>query len=398
MFDSLQMAPADPILGLTAAFKEDPNPKKVNLGVGVYKDKKGVTPIFESVKKAEAEILKKTSTKSYLPIDGDPGYASAVQELLFGKDSSIIQSSRAMTAHTPGGTGALRIAGDFLRQKCDKKRIWVSDPTWANHNKIFAAAGLEVQTYPYYNAEEKRLDFEPMMQALAEIPQGDVLLLHGCCHNPTGMDPNHEQWAKIAEVAKERELVLLVDFAYQGLAEGLEEDAAGLRMLAGTGCDMLIASSFSKNFGLYQDRVGALTLLSLSMGETQKAFSHVKVCIRTCYSNPPAHGGAIVTTIINTPALRKEWEGEVADVRERINAMRKMFVEAMASRGVDRDFSFITRQNGMFSFSGLTKEHVEKLRREYAIYIVGSGRINVAGLTADNMGYVCDAIRDVLKG
>ncbi|MFP4380272.1 MAG: amino acid aminotransferase [Candidatus Sumerlaeia bacterium] len=396
MFEKMEMAPPDPILGLTEAFNEDTNPNKVNLGVGVYKDGSGKTPIFRAVKKAEAIILDDEKTKSYLPISGAPEYSAAVQELLFGKDHATVAEKRAATAQTPGGTGALRVAGDFLKQKCGKQQIWVSDPTWANHNQIFAAAGLSVASYPYYNAETKAISFEAMLSILKEIPEGDILLLHGCCHNPTGVDPHADQWKQIARVARERDLILLVDLAYQGFSEGLEEDVEGLRILTDSGCDMLIASSYSKNFGLYRDRVGALTLVASNADAAKRAMSHLKLAIRSNYSNPPAHGSAIVSTIISNPELRQEWKEEVAEIRDRINEMRRLFVEKMQEKAPGNDFSFITKQNGMFSFSGLNKEQVAKLKEDFAIYIVGSGRINVAGMTPGNMDYLTDAISKVL--
>ncbi len=396
MFEKLSMAPPDPILGLTEAFKKDPKPDKINLGVGVYKDENGKTPVLSSVKKAEQRLLEQETSKSYLPMPGAPEYGAAVQQLLFGLGHEVITGKRAVTAHTPGGTGALRVAGDFLRKVAGKERIWVSAPTWANHNGIFEAAGLKISTYPYYNAEKKCLDFEAMMKALGDIPEGDVILLHACCHNPTGMDPDLEQWKKIANVVAERNLLPLFDFAYQGLAQGLEEDAAGLRCFCTSGRELLVASSFSKNFGLYNERVGALTLVAATPEAAQAAFSHLKLIIRTNYSNPPSHGGGIITTVLNDPALRAEWEGEVKQIRDRIRQMRQLFVETLKAKGVKRDFSFITRQNGMFSFSGLTKEQVETLKSKNSIYIVGSGRINVAGMTGANMDRLCQAIAEVL--
>jgi len=396
MFQQVEMAPPDAILGLTEAFNQDPNPDKVNLGVGVYKDAEGKTPIFDTVKTAEEHILKAETTKSYLGIPGAPEYAAAVQELAFGPAHEILETKRAATAHTPGGTGALRIAGDFIKKLFPSARIWLSDPTWANHANVFGAAGIEIKTYPYYHAEGKCLDADAMMAALEAIPEGDFVLFHGCCHNPTGTDPSAEQWQTIAAIAGERGWIPLVDFAYQGLADGIEEDAAGLRALARPGRELLVTSSFSKNFGLYRERVGALTLVAGSQDAAQKAMSQIKKCIRANYSNPPAHGAAIVTTILNDPDLRTKWEIEVTAMRDRINGMRKLFVETLKAKGVARDYSFITRQRGMFSFSGLNKEQVATLRDDYSIYIVGSGRINVAGMTQHNMDYLCQAIANVL--
>jgi len=396
MLETLDMAPADAILGLTEAFKKDPNPAKINLGVGVYKDAANTTPIFEAVKRAEERILAQETTKSYLPIPGAEDYAAAVQTLVFSEGHEIVADRRAATAHTPGGTGALRVAGDLIKTRFPGARIWLSDPTWANHPSVFSAAGLDIQQYAYYDAANACLDFDAMLAALRTVPEGDVVLLHGCCHNPTGMDPTPEQWRAIADVAAERGFLPFFDFAYQGLADGLEEDAAGLRAFCRPGCELLVASSFSKNFGLYNERVGALTLVAASADAVQRAFSHVKNVIRANYSNPPAHGAAIVATVLDDPDLRASWEGEVKTMRDRINGMRRLFVDSLEAKGVTRDFSFITRQRGMFSFSGLNKEQVAALREKYAIYIVGSGRINVAGMTADNMDRLCTAIADVL--
>jgi len=396
MFEALEMAPPDPILGLTEAFKKDPNPDKANLGVGVYQDDSGRTPIFAVVKKAERRMLEAEASKSYLPMSGAPEFATAVQSLLFGADSPIVASGRAQTCQAPGGTGALRLAGDFLKNNLPGARLWVSDPTWSNHLGVFGAAGLEISSYPYYDHGAKRLDFARMMDALAAVPEGDVVLLHGCCHNPSGMDPTMVEWEKIAAMVTERRLLPLIDIAYQGLADGLDEDAAATRLLSGPGREALICSSFSKNMGLYCERVGALTVVAATAKAAEPAFSHVKIAARQNYSNPPYHGAGVVATVVNDPALRAEWEGEVAVMRERIHAMRRRFVDTLQAKGVTQDFSFITRQNGMFSFSGLTKEQVETLRQKHALYIVSNGRINVAGLTPGNLDRICEAIAGVL--
>lgn len=398
MFERITPAPPDAILGLTVAFRNDPNPNKINLGVGVYKDAEGRTPVLHSVKRAEARILETEATKSYLDIDGSPAYAAAVQELLFGAGHEALASKRAVTAQAPGGTGALRVAADFIARVLPGRRVWISDPTWPNHPSIFRAAGLEVATYPYFDAARNGVNFEQMVATVAQIPAGDVLLLHGCCHNPTGSDLTPAQWSQIADLAAERKLLPLIDFAYQGFADGLREDAAGLLAMARPGCELLVASSFSKNFGLYNERIGALTVVAATESDAQSALSHVKQAIRANYSNPPAHGAAIVTTVLSDPALRAEWESEVAEMRERINTMRHLFVETLNEKGVARDFSFIARQRGMFSFSGLDAAQVQALRDRYGIYIVGGGRINVAGMTEANMDYLCAAIADVMKG
>ena len=315
---------------------------------------------------------------------------------MFGKGHEILSSKRAVTAQSPGGTGALRVAGEFISRKLPDAAIWLSDPTWANHGNVFAAAGLECKSYPYYDAEGSCLAFDDMLAALGAVPEGDVVLLHGCCHNPTGMDPDPGQWKAIAAVAKEKGWLPLIDFAYQGFAAGIEEDAAGMREFLWPGCELLICSSFSKNFGLYNERIGALTAVAASEDGAQKAFGHIKKCVRANYSNPPAHGAVIVTAILNDPSLRAQWESEVTEMRDRINGMRRLFVDTLKAKGVERDFSFLTGQKGMFSFSGLTKDQVGALREKYSIYIVGSGRINVAGMTEANMDRLCDAIADVL--
>ncbi len=396
MFEKLEMAPPDPILGLTAAFREDPNPLKINLGVGVYKDEKGGTPVMASVKAAEKKLLAAEATKSYLPIDGDQRYGTAVRSLMFGREAPLVSNGRAVTLHTPGGTGGLRLAGEFLKRGCPSATIWMSEPTWANHHQIFDLVGFSVKMYPYYDAATKRMDFEAMMSGLSRVSAGDVVLLHGCCHNPTGLDPDARQWRQIGERLNERKAIPLVDFAYQGLAEGLAEDAAGVRILAEFCPEMVVISSFSKNFGLYRERTGAVTIVAAGPNEAAAALSHAKQLARANYSNPPSHGGAIVVTILEDENLYTEWVEEVAAIRNRIRGMRELFVQKLIEKGVDEDFSFITAQNGMFSFSGLTKDQVEILREKYAIYIVGSGRINVAGMTEENMDRLVAAIADVL--
>lgn len=392
MFEKLDMAPADPILGLTDAFNNDPKPGKINLGVGVYKDETGVTPIMNSVRKAEKIILDTQKTKGYLPIPGAPAYGKVVRELLFGSADAY----PAATAHTPGGTGALRVAGEFLKKYTPGSTVWVSDPTWPNHNGIFAEAGFKVDKYTYYNAKERSLNFDGMLASMQAMAAGDIVILHACCHNPSGIDPTAEQWKQIAQVVNEKKLLPLVDFAYQGLGRGLDEDAEGVRTLAAAVDEMVICSSFSKNFGLYNERVGAITLKAASKETIDKAFSNLKTTIRQLYSNPPSHGGAIVVTIMNDASLRAEWEKEVALIRDRIAEMRTLFVDTLKAKGVKQDFSFLTHQYGMFSFSGLNPEQVKALKEKYSIYIVGSGRINVAGMTKANMGALCTAVAEVL--
>jgi aspartate/tyrosine/aromatic aminotransferase len=396
MFEKIETAPPDPILGLTEAFKKDPNPDKINLSVGVYKDARGETPVLGTVKEAERRLLEAEKTKTYMPMSGDPTFGLLVQKLVFGESHPIVKSGRAATAHCPGGTGALRVAGDYLHKLHPGAAIWLSDPTWENHPTVFKAAGLEVRTYAYRDPATNGLGFGAMLESLKKIPAGDVVLLHGGCHNPTGIDPTVEQWRQIGEVLAERGVLPLVDFAYQGFADGLEEDAAGLKTLAEKVGQLLISSSFSKNFALYCERTGALTIVGGTAEQASKVMSQVKLVIRANYSNPPAHGSGIVATVLQDADLRARWKVEVAAMRDRINGMRRLFVDTLKAKGVDRDFSFITKQRGMFSFSGLNKEQVEELRQKYAIYIVGSGRINVAGMTEANVGRLCEALASVL--
>lgn len=396
MFQNIPMAPPDPILGISDAYAADTNPNKINLSVGVYKDASGKTPVLKAVQTAQQTILANQTTMSYKPIQGDAAYAKCVQRLLLGDDHDVVNKSLAATAHTPGGTGALRVAGDYLNHNHSAATLWLSNPTWANHNAIFTAAGVETKQYEYLNKEKTDLDFDQMLESLKQIPTGDAVLLHGCCHNPTGVDPTTEQWAQIGQVLAERQIMPLVDFAYQGFGEGLLEDAQGLLTLLQTCPNMMICSSYSKNFGLYNQRTGALTVITESTDQAQAVLSQVKARIRCNYSNPPAWGGAIVSTILEDATLREQWEQELTVMRNRINGMRTLFVDTLKAQGVDQDFSFISRQNGMFSFSGLTPDQVKALRDDHAVYIVGSGRINVAGMTESNMDSLCKAIATVL--
>ncbi|WP_028114843.1 amino acid aminotransferase [Ferrimonas kyonanensis] len=396
MFESIPQAPADPILGLNEAFKTDPRASKVNLGVGVYKDAQGTTPVLRCVKLAEAKILEQQKTKSYLSIDGLPEYAAAVQALLFGADSDIIATQRARTAQAPGGTGALRVAADFIFSNLDTRKVWISNPSWANHAQIFQAVGFEVAQYRYYDADAKGLDFEGMKADLAEVEAGDVVILHGCCHNPSGIDPTAEQWSELAAIACSKGWLPLFDFAYQGFAVDVEQDATGLRLFADAMEELMVASSFSKNFGLYNERTGAFTLLAQTSEAANSAFSQVKKVIRANYSNPPAHGAMVVATILADAELKAMWLEELAEMRARIKTMRLEFVSQLKAAGVAGDFSFIEQQNGMFSFSGLNPDQVAALKEEFAIYIVRSGRINVAGMTEANLPYLVSAIASVI--
>ncbi len=397
MWKEVEAAPADAILGLTEAFKKDDNPNKVNLGVGVYKDDQGQTPVLICIKAAERELEQTQSTKGYLPMTGDPSYNANVQKLLFGADSEVIASGRAVTLQTPGGTGALRVGGDLLNKFKSSSRLWVSSPTWANHKGVFKAAGFEIADYPYYNPETKSVDFDGMMACLEQVPADDIVLMHVCCHNPTGVDLSAEQWDRVVATAADKGWMPFLDFAYQGFGDSLEADRLAVEKFAAAGIDFYVASSFSKNFGLYCERTGALTIVSPSAEEAAVAASHVKLVVRTNYSNPPAHGGQTAATVLNDPKLYDLWIGELTEMRERIKNMRKALVDGLTARGVEKDFSYITEQRGMFSFSGLSNDAVQWLRENKSIYIVKGGRINVAGLTAGNIDYVCDAIAEVLN-
>ncbi|MGG4623141.1 amino acid aminotransferase [Serratia odorifera] len=396
MFEKITAAPADPILGLTDIFRADARPNKINLGIGVYKDETGKTPVLTSVKKAEQYLLENETTKNYLGIEGIPAFATCTQELLFGKDSAIISDKRARTAQTPGGTGGLRVAGDFIANQTSAKRVWISNPSWPNHKNVFSAAGLEVLEYNYYDADNHALNFDGLINSLKQAQAGDVVVFHGCCHNPTGIDPTPEQWSQLAELSAKSGWLPLFDFAYQGFANGLEEDAQGLRIFAAKHQELIVASSYSKNFGLYNERVGACTVVAADADTADRAFSQVKAAIRANYSNPPSHGAAVVATILSNEALRAIWEQELTDMRQRIHRMRQLFVNTLQEKGAEQDFSFIINQNGMFSFSGLTKEQVLRLRDEFGVYAVNSGRVNVAGMTPDNMAPLCEAIVAVL--
>jgi len=396
MFEQLEPAPQDPILGLTEVFRADPNPEKINLGVGVYQDATGKTPVLGSVTKAAQRVLDRQESMSYLPIPGLPEYALPVQRLMFGPEHEVVQSGRARTAQTPGGTAALRVTGDFLRQNFPGATLWLTDPTWPNHPSIFSSAGVSMAKVPYFDPEGNCLDFAGLVEALNEIPAGDAVLLHACCHNPSGVDPTPEQWQQIAEIVYGKQVLPVLDFAYQGFGDGLAEDAQALDIFSRFGKEFVVCSSFSKNFGMYCERVGAVTFVAADSQQAEVVASQVKRCIRANYSNPPAFGARVVTTVLNDEELRGEWQEELAAMRDRINGMRRLLVEKLAEKGVPGDFSFIQWQRGMFSFSGLTPDQVQRLRERHAIYIVNSGRINVAGITGENIDRLAEAIRDVV--
>jgi len=396
MFQHLQAAPPDAILGLNEAFAADTTEGKINLTTGVYKDATGITPVLDCVKQAERRLVETETSKGYLGIDGMKEFGDRARGLLFGTEHEITTSGRTATIQAPGGTGALRVAAEFLRRAFPDARIWCSRPTWANHTGIFTAAGLEVDAYGYYDAAAGTLDAQALLDSLAKIPAGDIVCLHACCHNPTGVDPSIEQWQEMSQVISDRGLLPLVDFAYQGFGDGLEADAEGLRALADAGGPLLVASSFSKNFGLYRERVGALSVVTPDPDTASMVLSRLKQTIRTNYSNPPSHGAAIVTTILADAELRGGWETELADMRTRINDTRQDLADGLAATGCNHDFSVITRQRGMFSFSGLSPEGVDRLKNEFGVYIIRNGRINVAGVTPDNVGRLCESIAAVV--
>lgn len=397
MFEHLTAAPVDPILGFAELYKADDRPNKINLSVGIYKDETTQTPILNCVKTAENFLLENEQNKIYLPIEGLAEFNLATQKLLFGEQSALIAQGRVKTAQAPGGTGALRIMADFLVRRTNTKRIWVSNPTWPNHRGVFQAAGLEVREYRYYDAQNHNLNFDALLEDLKQIAAGEAVLFHGCCHNPTGIDPTPEQWQAISAIALEKGWLPVFDLAYQGFGQGIDEDAFGVRLFAEQQSEVLVASSYSKNFGLYNERVGAFSLIASDAEIADRAFSQVKSVIRANYSNPPSHGAQIVAHILNHPELKEEWINEVTAMRQRIHRMRQLFVKTLQDKGANQDFHFISKQNGMFSFSGLTEAQVLSLRNDYGIYIINSGRINVAGMTLDNMSRLCESIVTVLS-
>jgi aspartate/tyrosine/aromatic aminotransferase len=380
------------------AYRADPRQVKVNLSSGVYVDETGITPVLPSVLEAERRILATETTKLYRPIDGDPVYRAAVRDLIFGTDHEVVTSGRSATAHTPGGTGALRVAADFLAQEGGAGIVWLPEPTWPNHPQLFSLAGYEVRTYPYLQPGEARVDIDALLGGLGAAREGDLVLLHGSCHNPTGVDPSVDDWRRIGDLLEDRHLLPIVDFAYQGFGDGLREDADWIAGLVRPGMELLIATSYSKNFALYNERVGALTLVAVDATAAESAESHVKIAIRANYSNPPAHGAEIVTTILGDPALRAQWETELAGMRGRIHANRRRLVDGLESRAIPGDWAPIARQRGMFALLGLSKEQVARLRSDHGVYVVGAGRINVAGITTANLDPFADALAKVVAG
>ena len=395
MFSDLKQRPADPILGLSVKFKANGNPNKIDLGAGIYKDEAGHTPILACVKAAEKYLIENETSKAYISSAGSSLFNEKITALNLG-DHKVIRENRIRTISTPGGTGALRIAGELINTCRPGATIWVSNPTWANHQGIFTAAGLKVKTYPYYDYDNKCLNFQGMIEALKQVTADDAVLLHACCHNPSGMDLSKEQWRELAVLAKEIGFMPIVDMAYQGFGEGLDDDAFGLRLLADTVDQMIICSSCSKNFGLYRDRIGACSVIGNSAGSADIINSVLLPIVRVNYSMPPAHGAAIVETILSSTELTTQWHGELKAMRDRISGVRQLLVDTFIANGVSRDFSFITTQNGMFSFLGIEKDQVQRLQDEFGIYIVGSSRISLAAITADNVDYLTQSIAAVL--
>ncbi len=395
MFSELKPRPADPILGLTVKFKADSNPNKIDLGPGIYKDETGHTPVLACVKAAEQFRVDHETSKTYINSAGSSLFNERIAALSLG-EHKVIRENRLRTISTPGGTGALRIAGELIRACKPGGTIWVSNPTWANHQGVFSAAGLHVKTYPYYDYENKCLDFVGMVEALKQVPKDDAVLIHACCHNPSGMDLSREQWREVAELARDIGFLPVVDMAYQGFGEGLEEDAFGLRLMADTVEEMIACSSCSKNFGLYRERIGACSVIGKSAEAADIINSVLMPTVRVNYSMPPAHGAAIVETILGSEELTTQWHGELKEMRDRINGMRQLLVDKLVANDVSRDFSFITAQKGMFSFLGIDKEQVQRLQDEFSIYIVDSSRISIAAITPDNVDYFAESIAKVL--
>jgi aromatic-amino-acid transaminase len=392
----VEMAPRDPILGLTEAYNADKNTKKVNLGVGVYTGDDGKVPLLECVRRAEHQLVEQPVARNYLPIDGLAAYDKAVQSLVFGADSPALKDGRIVTVQTLGGTGGLRVGGDFLRRIAPKAELWISDPSWENHRAVFENAGFKVNTYPYYDAKTRGVNFEGMLGALKSMPSGDIVLLHACCHNPTGVDLSEAQWAAVAETIGARGLVPFLDIAYQGFGDGIESDGTAVRRFAQTGMPVFVANSFSKSFSLYGERVGSLNVVAGTSEEGTRVLSQIKRVVRANYSNPPTHGSKIVAAVLASPELRALWEQELGHMRDRIKDMRKLLVEKIHARVPGADFSFVTRQRGMFSYSGLTKDQVVRMREEFAVYAIESGRICVAALNTRNVDYAADAIAKVI--
>jgi len=395
LLSAVELAPRDPILGISEAHAADTNPRKVNLGVGMYYDDNGKLPLLECVRRAENEMTAKGAPRGYLPIDGIAVYDKAVQKLLFGADSEIVQSGRTITLQALGGTGGLKIGADFLRRFAPSAQVYISDPSWENHRALFEGAGFAVNSYAYFDAATRGLDFDGMLGSLQQIPHGSIIVLHACCHNPTGVDPTAEQWTRIIDVVRSRGIVPFLDLAYQGFGDGTEADAAVVRRFADTPGPLFVSTSFSKSFSLYGERVGALSVVAGDRDEAQRVLSQIKRVVRANYSTPPTHGGQIVATVLGSPELHALWEAELAMMRNRIKLMRAELVERLHERLPNANFRFILAQRGMFSYTGLTKPQVERLRNEYSIYLIDTGRICVAALNTGNVAAIAQAIATV---
>ena len=396
MFSAVEMAPRDPILGLNEQFAADSNPKKVNLGVGVYYDDNGKLPLLACVQKAEQAMMEKPSARGYLPIDGIAAYDSAVQTLVFGPQSPSVQAKRVATVQCLGGTGGLKVGADFLKRLNPQAKVLISDPSWENHKALFTQAGFDVQAYPYYDAQALGVDFPKMLASLASAEPGSIVVLHACCHNPTGYDITPSQWRQVVETVKAKGLTAFLDMAYQGFGHGIAEDGAVVDLFVQAGLSFFVATSFSKSFSLYGERVGALSVHCETADEAAKVLSQLKIAIRTNYSNPPIHGGSVVAAVLNNPEWRSLWEGELAEMRVRIKEMRQKLVDGLKAAGVQRDMGFITKQIGMFSYSGLSKDQMIRLRNEFGVYGTDTGRMCVAALNSKNIDYVCASIAKVL--
>ena len=396
MFSAVEMAPRDPILGLNEQFAADSNPKKVNLGVGVYYDDNGKLPLLACVQKAEQAMMEKPSARGYLPIDGIAAYDSAVQTLVFGAQSPSVQAKRVATVQCLGGTGGLKVGADFLKRLNPQAKVLISDPSWENHKALFTQAGFDVQAYPYYDAQALGVDFPKMISFLASAEPGSIVVLHACCHNPTGYDITPNQWKQVVDTVKNKGLTAFLDMAYQGFGHGIAEDGAVIELFVQAGLSFFVATSFSKSFSLYGERVGALSVHCETADEAAKVLSQLKIAIRTNYSNPPIHGGSVVAAVLNNPEWRSLWEGELAEMRVRIKEMRQKLVEGLKAAGVQRDMGFITQQIGMFSYSGLSKDQMIRLRNEFGVYGTDTGRMCVAALNSKNIDHVCASIAKVL--
>jgi aromatic-amino-acid transaminase len=396
LFSAVEMAPRDPILGLNEQFAADTNPNKVNLGVGVYYDDAGKLPLLKCVQAAEAQIMGTPKARGYLPIDGIAAYDGAVKGLVFGSDSDVVNSDRVATIQAIGGTGGLKVGADFLRRMGTSKQVLISDPSWENHRALFTAAGFDVDTYPYYDAANRGINFDGMLARLNSAEAGTIVVLHACCHNPTGYDIDPAQWDQVVATVKARNLTAFLDMAYQGFGFGIQEDGAVIQKFVDAGLSFLVSTSFSKSFSLYGERVGALSVLCESKDEAAKVLSQLKIAIRTNYSNPPIHGGSVVATVLGTPELRAQWEQELAEMRDRIKIMRQTLVDGLKAAGVQADMSFITKQIGMFSYSGLTKDQMVRLRNEFGVYGTDTGRMCVAAMNSQNINYICKAVAAVL--